>query len=87
MAGKDYIDFDRMVLAKRLEQTVSDLHWITRVHQKVQEEKSMLEKRLYEQENSNRIAQEHIEELKVGTLKVAFHTLDLFCLASNRNIL
>ena len=77
LVGKDYIDFDRTVLAKQLEHTVSDLHWVTRVHQKVQEEKNMLEKKLFEAENNNRMQLEHIEELKVS-----FLTLFQCCIVS-----
>ena len=65
LTGKDYIDFDRMVLAKQLEQTVGELHWVTRIHKKVQEEKNILEKKLFESEKNAKVQQQHIDELKV----------------------
>ena len=66
LLGKDYIDFDRMVLAKQLEQTANEYHKVIRIHQKVQEEKNILEKKLYESEKNAKIQQQYVEELKVG---------------------
>ena len=70
--GKDYIDFDRMVLAKQLEQTANEYHKIIRIHQKVQEEKNILEKKLYESEKNTKIQQQYVEELKVGCFFIIY---------------
>ena len=54
-----------MVLAKQLEQTVGEYHLVTRIHNKVQEEKNILEKKLFESEKNAKIQQQYVEELKV----------------------
>lgn len=70
-SSKFYKDeLDGTVLAKQLEQTVSDLHRVTKLHQKVHEEKCILEKKLFEEKNTNRMHLEHIDELKVGVIFV-----------------
>lgn len=64
LAGKELIDFDRVILAKQLQQTANDLSWITRSLHKAQEEKNIIEKHFLEANNKNQMQQQHIKELK-----------------------